>query len=68
MACATPESPLCAKLSSSSCYTVLNDAKTWLTGLGSWKVSESTFYVEFGDVRSEWIFIPLEDFTDQADC
>ena len=46
--------------------TVLNDAKTWLTGLGSWKVSESTFYVEFGDVRSEWIFIPLEDSTDQA--
>jgi hypothetical protein len=46
--------------------TVLKDCQAWLSGLGVWKVSENTFYLEFGDVRSEWIFIPLEDATDQA--
>ena len=46
--------------------TVLKDCQTWLKGLGYWKVSENTFYVEFDDVRSEWIFIPLEDAEDQA--
>lgn len=48
--------------------TVLKDCETWLgsRGLGSWKVSESTFHVLFDDVRSEWIFLPLEDAQDQA--
>jgi hypothetical protein len=46
--------------------TILNDARTWLQGLGEWKVSENTFHLNFGDVRSEWIFIPLEDAADQA--
>ena len=48
--------------------TVLKDCETWLgaRGIGSWKVSESTFHVLFDDVRSEWIFLPLEDAQDQA--
>lgn len=46
--------------------TVLKDVRGWLGGLGEWRVSENTFYFNFGDVRSEWIFIPLEDAADQA--
>ncbi len=46
--------------------TVLKDCQAWLKDLGYWKVSENTFYVEFQDVKSEWVFIPLEDQTDQA--
>jgi hypothetical protein len=48
--------------------TVLKDCQDWLTtrGLGTWKVSESTFHVLFDDVRSEWIFLPLEDAQEQA--
>lgn len=46
--------------------TVLKDCEGWLRGLGVWKVSESTFHLNFNDVVSEWIFIPLEDATDQA--
>ena len=44
----------------------MKDAQAWLAGLGEWKVSENTFHLNFGDVRSEWIFIPLEDAADQA--
>lgn len=46
--------------------TVLKDCQAWLKGIGYWKVSENTFYVEFDNVRSEWVFIPLEDAADQA--
>jgi hypothetical protein len=48
--------------------TVLKDCETWLggAGLGQWKVSENTFHLIFDDVRSEWVFIPLEDAADQA--
>jgi hypothetical protein len=46
--------------------TVLKDCQNWLTGLGHWKVSEGVFHVEFDDVRSEWVFIPLENAEDQA--
>jgi hypothetical protein len=46
--------------------TVLKDCQNWLKGLGQWKVSENTFIVDFDDVRSEWIFIPLENEEDQA--
>jgi hypothetical protein len=48
--------------------TVLKDCDTWLgaNGLGHWKVSEGVYHVCFDDVRSEWVFIPLEDSTDQA--
>lgn len=46
--------------------TVLKDCQQWLGGLGQWKVSENTFHLKFGDVISEWIFIPLENSEDQA--
>ena len=50
--------------------TVLKDCQSWLSSstspLGQWKVSENTFYLNFQDVRSEWVFIPLEDAEDQA--
>lgn len=46
--------------------TVLKDCQNWLGSVGHWKVSENTFHVEFDDVRSEWVFIPLEDAEDQA--
>lgn len=46
--------------------TVLKDCQNWLKGLGTWKVSENAFIVDFDDVRSEWIFIPLENDEDQA--
>lgn len=48
--------------------TVLKDCETWLSsrGIGVWRVSESTFHVAFDDVRSEWVFLPLEDASDQA--
>lgn len=46
--------------------TVLKDCQNWLQGIGTWKVSEGVFHVEFDDVRSEWVFIPLENAEDQA--
>lgn len=46
--------------------TVLKDCQTWLRGLGEWKVSEGVYHVDFDDVRSEWVFIPLENAEDQA--
>lgn len=46
--------------------TVLKDCQNWLAGLGEFRVSENTFHLKFGDVKSEWIFIPLEDADDQA--
>ncbi len=45
--------------------TVKKDIETWLKGGVEWKVSEKTFYLNIGDVRSEWILIPLEDPEDQ---
>jgi hypothetical protein len=46
--------------------TVLRDCNIWLKGLGEWKVSDNTYYLDFHDVRSEWIFIPFEAEEDQA--
>lgn len=48
--------------------TILKDAQDWLTtrGLGTWKISESTFHIVFDDVRCELIFLPLEDAQEQA--
>lgn len=48
--------------------TILKDADTWLAGngIGEWRVSESTFIINFQDVRSELILIPLETAEDQA--
>lgn len=45
--------------------TVLKDILLWLPGIARWKVSESTIYVECGDIRSEWMLIPLENVDDQ---
>lgn len=45
--------------------TVLKDIVQWLEGLVSYKVSDNTIYVSFGDVRSEWLLIPLDDPEDQ---
>lgn len=45
--------------------TVLKDIMAWLGRISVHKVSENTVYVEFGDVRSEWLLIPLEDIEDQ---
>lgn len=46
--------------------TVLKDAQQWYAGLGEWRVSENTYYLNFGNVRSELVFIPLENAEDQA--
>lgn len=45
--------------------TVLKDILLWLPGIASWRVSESTVYIAAGDIRSEWIFVPLENLEDQ---
>ncbi len=46
--------------------TVLKDVTNWLDGICNYKVSESTVFVEFGDVRSEWLFLPLETPEDRS--
>jgi hypothetical protein len=46
--------------------TVLRDMDSWLAGLGEWQESKSTYFLKFGNVRSEWLFIPLEEALDQA--
>ncbi len=45
--------------------TVLNDIEQWLKGLVRYKVSDSTIYIEFDNIRSEWLLIPLDDPEDQ---
>ena len=45
--------------------TVLKDIQSWLQGAAEWKVSDGTVHINAGDVRSEWIMIPLEDPDDQ---
>lgn len=45
--------------------TVLKDITTWLDGVAEYKVSDNTVYIRAGDVRSEWLLIPLDDPTDQ---
>jgi hypothetical protein len=45
--------------------TVLKDIEFWLRGLGEYKISKRTFFMNFGDVRSELLLIPLEDEEDQ---
>src|SRR5215472_10182586 len=46
--------------------TILKDIQNWFAGLGEWQESKSTFFLEFGDTKSEWLFIPLEEAADQA--
>jgi hypothetical protein len=45
--------------------TVLKDITEWLSGICEYKVSDNTITIRFGDVKSEWILIPLEDIEDQ---
>lgn len=45
--------------------TVLKDITLWLKGIANWKVSENTVYIEIGDVKSEWVLVPLEDPEDR---
>lgn len=45
--------------------TVLKDIVSWLDGIASYKVSDNTIYISIGDVRSEWILIPLDSPEDQ---
>jgi len=45
--------------------TVLKDITSWLEGIAEYKVSDNTIYINMGDVRSEWILIPLETPEDQ---
>ena len=45
--------------------TILKDVLAWLGSIAEWKVSNSTLYINAGDVKSEWLFIPLDDPDDQ---
>src|SRR5687767_2951366 len=45
--------------------TVLKDILQWLDGIVSYKVSDQTITVTFGNVHSEWLLIPLDDPEDQ---
>lgn len=45
--------------------TVLKDITSWLQGVATYKISNRTIHVQIGDVRSEWLLIPLEDQEDQ---
>jgi hypothetical protein len=45
--------------------TVLKDVLSWLDGIATYKVSDAAITVSFGDVRSEWLLIPLDDPEDQ---
>jgi hypothetical protein len=41
--------------------TVLRDILGWFGSIADWRVSESTLYFRYGDVHSEWMFIPLDE-------
>ena len=45
--------------------TVLKDITQWLQPIVTFKVTDNTVYIETGDVRSEWLLIPLENQEDQ---
>lgn len=45
--------------------TVLKDIMQALRGIVSYKVTDHTIHIQVGDVRSEWILIPLENIEDQ---
>jgi hypothetical protein len=45
--------------------TVLKDILSWLGSVAHYKVMDNTVLVEFADVRSEWLLLPLEDAEDQ---
>lgn len=45
--------------------TVLKDIVQWVGPVANYKVSDNAIYIEAGDVRSDWLLIPLEDPEDQ---
>ena len=45
--------------------TVLKEIVQWLQPIVTFKVTDNTVYIEAGDVRSEWLLIPLENQEDQ---
>jgi hypothetical protein len=45
--------------------TVLKDILAFFGPISQWKVSDSTIFIEAGEVRCELILIPLEDIEDQ---
>lgn len=45
--------------------TVLKDILQWLDGICSYKVTDAAIYINFGDVTSEWLLIPLDEEKDQ---
>jgi hypothetical protein len=56
---------ICRQTLSQLKNTVLKDAITWFGPIASWKVSDSTIYFDFRDVKSEWLLLPLETPEDQ---
>ena len=45
--------------------TVLKDIMSWLGGVARYKVQDNVVVIEFADVISEWLLLPLEDAEDQ---
>src|SRR5579859_460848 len=45
--------------------TVKKDVEQWLGAVTTYKASDFAFYIEAGDIRSEWLLIPLDDAEDQ---
>lgn len=45
--------------------TVLKDIMSWLGGVARYKVQDNVVIIEFADVVSEWLLLPLEDAEDQ---
>jgi hypothetical protein len=56
---------ICRQTLSQLKNTILKDCVQWFSPVAGWKVSDSTFYFNFLDVRSEWLFLPLETPEDQ---
>lgn len=45
--------------------TVLKDIMAWFGPVAYLKVQDNTVFIEVGDVKSEWLLIPLENVEDQ---
>jgi hypothetical protein len=45
--------------------TVLKDIMSWLGDVATYTVSKRTVSIQVGDIRSEWLLIPLDDMEDQ---
>lgn len=56
---------ICRQTLSQLKNTVLKDIAHWFNNIAHWKVSDSTIYFEFADVKSEWLLLPLETPEDQ---